>query len=380
MKVYDAASIRNVALVGHSASGKPSSPPPSSPTRAWSIASAKSTKARPSPTSTKKKSRASTPCRPASPTRSGTSRRSTSSTRRASATSWPRRAPRSRWPTPPSWSSTRCRGRWCRPRRCGPRPTSSTCRASSSSTGWTANAPASSARSRRCARCAIARSCPIQLPIGEEKSFKGVVDLVTKKAFVYQTDESGKFAEGPVPADMTAAVDTAREALIEMVAETDEQLMEKFFEAGTLTDEELVAGLQERDRGREALPAGLHVRDAEHRRPAAARRDPRLLPSPAERPVQGRRQERRRSRAARRREAPARGVRVEDDRRSVRRPHHDVPRRLRHVQVRFDRAEQDQGRAGAARQPRAAAGQDADDRSRDQGRRPRARWPSSRTR
>src|SRR5438445_4849876 len=57
---------------------------------------------------------------------------------------------------------------------------------------------------------------PIQLPIGEEKNFRGVVDLVTKKAFTYQTDESGRFSEGPVPADMAAAVDTAREALIEM--------------------------------------------------------------------------------------------------------------------------------------------------------------------
>ena len=45
-----------------------------------------------------------------------------------------------------------------------------------------------------------------------------------------------------MPADMAAAVDAAREALIEMVAEADEKLMEKFFEAGTLTDEELVAG------------------------------------------------------------------------------------------------------------------------------------------
>ena len=85
---------------------------------------------------------------------------------------------------------------------------------------------------------------PIQLPIGEEKSFKGVVDLVSKKAYVFQTDESGKFATGDVPADMKAAVDTAREALIEMVAEADETLMEKFFEAGTLTDDELVAGLR----------------------------------------------------------------------------------------------------------------------------------------
>ncbi len=85
---------------------------------------------------------------------------------------------------------------------------------------------------------------PIQLPIGEERNFKGVVDLVAKKAYLFQTDESGKFTEGSVPADMAAAVDTAREALIEMVAEADEKLMEKFFEAGTLTDAELVAGLR----------------------------------------------------------------------------------------------------------------------------------------
>ena len=85
---------------------------------------------------------------------------------------------------------------------------------------------------------------PIQLPIGEEKAFKGVIDLVSKKAFFYQTDESGTFTTGDVPADMTSVVDAAREALIEMVAEADEKLMEKFFEAGTLTDDELVGGLR----------------------------------------------------------------------------------------------------------------------------------------
>src|SRR5262245_33150642 len=85
---------------------------------------------------------------------------------------------------------------------------------------------------------------PIQLPIGEEKGFRGVVDLVSNKALVYQTDESGKFTAGEIPADMKAAAATAREALIEMVAEADEKLMEKFFEAGTLSDEELVAGLR----------------------------------------------------------------------------------------------------------------------------------------
>ncbi len=85
---------------------------------------------------------------------------------------------------------------------------------------------------------------PIQLPIGEERNFRGVVDLVSRKAFLFQTDESGKFAEGAIPGEMTAAVDAAREALIEMVAENDEKLMEKFFEAGTLSDDEIVTGLR----------------------------------------------------------------------------------------------------------------------------------------
>ena len=85
---------------------------------------------------------------------------------------------------------------------------------------------------------------PIQLPIGEERSFRGVVDLVSRKAFFFQTDESGAFTTGEVPADMKGAVDASREGLVEMVAEADEKLMERFFEAGTLTDEELVTGLR----------------------------------------------------------------------------------------------------------------------------------------
>jgi len=85
---------------------------------------------------------------------------------------------------------------------------------------------------------------PIQLPIGEERNFRGVVDLVSRKAFLFQTDESGKFSEGAIPGEMAAAVDAAREALIEMVAENDEKLMEKFFEAGTLSDDEIVTGLR----------------------------------------------------------------------------------------------------------------------------------------
>jgi elongation factor G len=85
---------------------------------------------------------------------------------------------------------------------------------------------------------------PVQLPIGEEKALKGVVDLVGMKAWTYPADGSGKASEGAVPAELESAASTAREALIEMVAEADDSLMEKFFDAGTLTQEELLSGLK----------------------------------------------------------------------------------------------------------------------------------------
>ena len=85
---------------------------------------------------------------------------------------------------------------------------------------------------------------PIQLPVGEEKGFRGVVDLVSMKAWTFATDESGTPTEAEIPAEIQGAAQTAREALIEMVAEADDALMEKFFDAGTLTQDELVGGLK----------------------------------------------------------------------------------------------------------------------------------------
>src|SRR5947208_396173 len=85
---------------------------------------------------------------------------------------------------------------------------------------------------------------PLQLPIGAEKALRGVVDLVSMKAWTYPGDGSGKATEAEVPADLATAAQHAREALIEMVAEADDALMEKFFDAGTLSQEELVAGLK----------------------------------------------------------------------------------------------------------------------------------------
>ena len=85
---------------------------------------------------------------------------------------------------------------------------------------------------------------PIQLPIGAEKDFKGAVDLIQMKAYVSKGDEKGSFEEQDVPGDMSEQVEAARNTLIEMVAEGDDALMEKFFEAGELSSDELIAGLK----------------------------------------------------------------------------------------------------------------------------------------
>ncbi|HEY0371735.1 MAG TPA: elongation factor G [Thermoanaerobaculia bacterium] len=84
---------------------------------------------------------------------------------------------------------------------------------------------------------------PIQLPIGEEKDFKGIIDLVSMKAYVYAADGSGKYETTDIPADLKSDADDAREKLIEKVAEGDDTLMERFFEQGGLSQEELLDGL-----------------------------------------------------------------------------------------------------------------------------------------
>ncbi|HVR41622.1 MAG TPA: elongation factor G [Thermoanaerobaculia bacterium] len=85
---------------------------------------------------------------------------------------------------------------------------------------------------------------PIQIPIGEEKDFTGVIDLVAMKAWKYALDGSGKYEVIDIPADLKTSADEWREKLIEKVAEGDDTLMERFFEQGGLSQEELLEGLQ----------------------------------------------------------------------------------------------------------------------------------------
>ena len=90
------------------------------------------------------------------------------------------------------------------------------------------------------------RACvPIQLPIGSEKNFKGVVDLISMKAYTYTPNGDGKGKEGPIPADMADAAKEAHEALVEIIAEGNDELMEEFFDKGTLPEEHMIDGLRE---------------------------------------------------------------------------------------------------------------------------------------
>ena len=82
---------------------------------------------------------------------------------------------------------------------------------------------------------------PLQLPIGAEDKFVGVVDLLTKNAYKW---EGGKIAPTDIPGDMQDQISTMREALIESVAEMDDALMEKYFDAGTLEDADIARGLE----------------------------------------------------------------------------------------------------------------------------------------
>lgn len=98
-----------------------------------------------------------------------------------------------------------------------------------------------------------AKAVYLQLPVGVESGFKGVVDLLSMKAYLYEGD-SGKFTEGAVPDDLRAAADAMREKLIEDVSETDDQLLEKFLDGQELSTEEIRLALRNGVRDRKIFP------------------------------------------------------------------------------------------------------------------------------
>jgi len=98
------------------------------------------------------------------------------------------------------------------------------------------------------------QAVPIQLPIGKEKDFSGIVDLLAQKAYKFSRDESGKLEEMEIPDNLKDLAQSKLEELTEMVAENDESLMEKYFENGSLSHEELLAGLKKSILARQLYP------------------------------------------------------------------------------------------------------------------------------
>ncbi len=93
---------------------------------------------------------------------------------------------------------------------------------------------------------------PLQIPIGEQAGFRGVVDLVSQKAYTFEG--GNKVQEIPVPADLKERIGTYRTQLIESAVESDDALMEKFLEDEELTDEEVVSVVKKGTRSGELIP------------------------------------------------------------------------------------------------------------------------------
>ncbi len=200
-----------------------------------------------------------------------------------------------------------------------------------------------------------AKPLVIQLPIGAENTFIGVVDLVEMHAKVWhgETDLGAAYEVEEIPADMADKVAKYREMLLETVAETDEHLLEKHFSGEELTVAEIKAAIRkltDRERG---LPDPVRLGVQEQGRPAHARRRRRLPALAHGRPVDRRPRRPRRGEGAR---AP-RGLQgalqracVQDRRAPVLRQAHLHPGVLRSPGRGFRGPQRDQGQQGAHRE------------------------------
>ena len=98
---------------------------------------------------------------------------------------------------------------------------------------------------------------PVQVPIGTSQDFEGVIDLIEDKATLFAKDGDGKGKSAEIPASAQAEFEEWKTALVEAVAETDDSLLEKFFEAGELSAEELREGLRRAVKDRQLFPVTM---------------------------------------------------------------------------------------------------------------------------
>jgi len=99
-----------------------------------------------------------------------------------------------------------------------------------------------------------ANAVPIQIPVGSEDQFKGMVDLITNKAIMFYDDLGKDVREEEIPADLADQAEEYRMAMIEAIAETDEELMEKYLEGEELTVDELMTALRKATIANEIVP------------------------------------------------------------------------------------------------------------------------------
>ncbi len=101
-----------------------------------------------------------------------------------------------------------------------------------------------------------AKPVPLQLGIGAEENFKGVIDLVKMKAILWNEEDLGlTFEEADIPGDLKDLADEYRERMIEVAAEATDDLMEKYLEEGTLSNDEIKEGIRTRTLANEIVPA-----------------------------------------------------------------------------------------------------------------------------
>ena len=122
------------------------------------------------------------------------------------------------------------------------------------------------------------------VPIGAEEKFIGVVNVINQKAYMF--DNKGKTKEADIPEDMVDEIATYRENLMEQVAETDDDLIEKFLEEGELTDEDLVNGLKAGVRSGEISPVSVTAAFKNQGADLLLDMINELLPAPSECPTQ----------------------------------------------------------------------------------------------
>jgi elongation factor G len=99
-----------------------------------------------------------------------------------------------------------------------------------------------------------ANPVPLQIPVGAEEKFAGVIDLVKMKAIIWDEDKGVTFTYGDIPADLQGKADEFREKLVEAAAEASEELMNKYLEGNALTEEEIKAAIRKRTIAGEIQP------------------------------------------------------------------------------------------------------------------------------